>query len=143
MEEGVKPVKIRPAKPGPVISRPVFLTILCLFSFVFFGILSIILFLGVFWSGWITQVTNQYDPPENFTKNQILIYLLAGFLLHALSFAGTILIWKLKRSGYYLLGFSCLVMATIQTYQPEVSISTTGVYIILILLFGIFFRRLH
>ncbi len=141
MEEKIKPVKI--PKAGQAASRPVLLTVFCLFSFVFFSVMSLLFFMGAFWSGWVTRVTNQYTPSEIYTKNQILIIFLAGFLLHLLAFTGTILIWNLRKTGYYLFGLSCLIIASFQSFQPQIAVTTTAIYILLLLFFGIFFRRLH
>jgi hypothetical protein len=136
-------IPFNPPITGPVKSRPVFLTILCLFSYIFFSVLTILFCLGIFWSEWVTRVINQYSHPEIYTKTQILILFFAGFLLHLLAFIGSVLIWNLRKTGYYLLGLSCLIVATLQSFQPQIAVTTTAVYILLLLLFGIFFRRLH
>ena len=141
MNEEIRPIKIQ--ESGQVKSRPVLLSVLCLFSFVFLGMLSIFFFTGMFFSGWITSVTNQYFPKEAIQQSHILIITGAGFLLHLLAIAGSIMIWNLKKTGFYMLGFSCIIITIYQTFRPQISLSTTALYIILILLFGLFFRRLH
>jgi hypothetical protein len=140
MDEEIKPIE--QGQPGPVKSRPVFLTALCLFSFVYFGLLTLLLFLGLFNSGWITGVMNQYLETAGYTKMQTIIVFGAGFLLHGLGFTGILLIWNLRKTGYYLLGLSCLVIAAYQLLNPMTAITSTAAYIIFILLFGIFFNSL-
>ena len=130
-------------EPVQVKSRPVLLTVLCLFSFVYFALLSFLFFIFVFYSGRIAVVRNLYIPEDKFTGSQLLFILVAGFLMHLAAFAGTFLIWFLRRAGFWLLALSCLVMALYQILQPHISLGTTGVYIILIPFFGLFFRRLH
>ncbi|MEI7500966.1 MAG: hypothetical protein WCK84_11020 [Bacteroidota bacterium] len=141
MKEKIRPIK--QPKPVPVTSRPVFLTILCLFSYVFFSILSILFFIGIFWSGWVTNVINQYSPSEIYSKTQIMLIFIAGFLIHLLAFTGSILIWNLRKTGFYLLSLSCLIVAIFQSFQPQIEVTTTAIYILFLPLFGIFFRRLH
>ncbi len=148
MDEGiqpvkVKPVRVKPAKDGPVASRPVFLTLVCLFSFVFFAIMSLLFFAGIFWSKWITSVTNQYAPPGLYALSTIRLIFTGGFLLHALALTGSILMWNLRKAGYYLVALSCILIASFQLIQPQIAVTTTAVYILLLLMFGIFFRRLH
>jgi hypothetical protein len=132
-----------PPKTEPVRPRPVPLTALCLISFVYFAILSLFCLAGLFYSGWITRVTLQYLPMEEYTKTHTLLVSGAGFFLHGLAFTGVLLIWKLRKTGYYMLGLSCLIIAAIQLLIPSTAITSTAIYVIFLLLFGIFFRRMH
>jgi hypothetical protein len=127
----------------PVRTRPLVLTLLCLISFVYFGLLSLLFMAGLFNSAWITSVTNQYLSPADLTKVQTLFFFGAGFILHGFGFTGVLLIWNLRRKGYYFLGISCLLIATYQLLNPLTAISSTATYIILLLLFGLFFKRFH
>jgi hypothetical protein len=141
MEEEVKPDE--PKETLVKRTRPLFLTVLCLFSFVYFGLLSLLYLAGLFNSGWITSVTNQYLPTGNISNAQTLFIFMAGFSLHCLSFTGILLIWNLRKTGYYFLGLSCLVIAAFQLFNPLTAITSIAIYIILVFLFGIFYKRLH
>jgi hypothetical protein len=143
MNEEIKPVEVETGKTKQEKTRPALLSMLCMGSFVYFFLMSLLLFAGLFYSGWITRVTNQYISPENYTKAHTLLIFGAGFFLHGLAFAGIILIWNLRRAGYYFLGLSCLIISTYQLINPSAAISSTAIYIILILLFGIFYNRMH
>jgi hypothetical protein len=138
--------ELKPDEAGITLTfkpRPLLLTILCLVSFVYFALLSLFFFTGLFNAGWITRVTNQYVTTENYSKTQVLLVFGSGFLLHALAFTGTLLIWKLHKAGYYFLGLSCLIIATYQLINPLTAITSTAIYIFLILIFGIFYNRLR
>jgi len=141
MKDKIRPIKT--PKNSPVNSRPFFLTLLCLFSWVFFGLLSILFLTGIFWSAWVTRVTNQYIPSETWSVSQVRLIFAAGFLLHLLAFTGSILIWNMKKTGYYLLAISCLGIAAAQSLQPQIAVSATALYILFILAFGIFYRKLN
>lgn len=130
-------------KPDNHRSRPVILSIFCLFGFVYFALLALLFILATFYSGWITEVTNNYVPAEAATKAQIFLLFFSGALLHLVAFAGLILLWKMRRTGYYLLGVPCLAVACYHLFQPGLSISTTLIYILFIIIFGFFFRRLR
>jgi len=130
-------------KTGPVTPRPVLLTVLCLFSFIFFSLLSLLFFIFVFYSGKIASVRNLYVPEDKYSANHLLILFSAGLLFHLTAFAGTFLLWHRRKAGYYLLAPSCLFIALYQLLQPHTTLGTAGVYIFLIILFGLFFRRLH
>ncbi|MCX6266251.1 MAG: hypothetical protein NTW16_02690 [Bacteroidetes bacterium] len=123
--------------------RPFLLTVLCLISLVYFLLLTIFFTAGLFNAGWITSVMNQYVSGGNLTKTQTVLVFGSGFFLHGLAFAGVILIWNLRKIGYYFLGISCLIAASYQLINPLTAVTPTAIYIGLILVFGFFYRRLH
>lgn len=130
-------------KTGRQQTRPVFLTALCLFSFVYFGLFTALFLLGLFYSETITTVIAQYLPAEIHPSSGVRWIFAGGFLLHLLGFIGSVLVWKLRKSGYYLIAGACLAVAVFQTFRPDISVASTAVYITLLILFGVFFRRLH
>ncbi len=127
----------------PMTKRPFLLTLICLFSFVLFGFISILFFLALFYSGWITEVVNKYTPENMESRTKMLAFILGGFLLHATSLTGTVLLWQMKRKGYIIFAVSGLIITAYQLFQTKISFLTTAVYIVLIILFGIFYKRLR
>ena len=123
--------------------RPILLTVLCLFSFVFYGLISTFLLLAFFFSGWISEVRNSYLPDLTDSKGTIILIIITGLLLHMVSLFGSIKIWYSRKSGYLMLSISSLIIALYQLFSDRISVFTTAVYIILILLFGIYYRRFH
>ena len=136
-------VSVKTTETGLVKPRPVFLSMLCLFAFVYFALLTILFFTCLFYSGTITRVKNLYISDDIFSGKQLLFFFIAGFLLHGIAFAGSVLIWYRRKIGYYFLALSCLILATSQFFQPHIAIGTTGVYVVMIILFGLFFKRLY
>jgi len=124
-------------------NRPVFLTIFCLSAFVFFAIVSVLSLAGIFYSDWITGVTNKYLPEDKYSDAEFRILFISGFLLHTMALLGTILIWRLRKSGYFFTAISCLIIASYQLFNPNFTIASTAVYIITLIGFGLFYRRLH
>ncbi len=140
MTEEIKPVKVGEKQVER--SRPVLLSVLCLFSFIYFGLVAIIFLTSALWSGRIASVVNSYVPEDIFTHSQLLLVFLGGFLINSVTFAGVVLIWRLRRTGYYLLAAGGFSMAAFQLLIPRAALTTTGLYIAMVVLFGIFFRRL-
>lgn len=124
-------------------TRPVLLTVWCLAAFVFFGIFTILHFFGILYNNWIIEVTNQYIPEELNTKTEVRFLFLAGFILHATALAGAVLMWRLRRLGYYLLSVSCLIVSFYQLFQSNFTVASTFLYIFMIIGFGLFYRRFH
>lgn len=123
--------------------RPVLLSVLCIFSFVFYGLISLIFLFALFYSGWIAEVRNKYLPDGTESKDIILLITASGFLLHLISLIGCIKMWYSRKSGYLMLSISTLIIALFQLFSDRISILTTAVYITLIVLFGIYYRRFH
>jgi len=122
--------------------RPVLLTALCLFGMVYFLLISVILVVASFYSGWISEVTNKYAPARLIRPNMMLLIFIAAALLHMVSFAGLVMIWKLKKTGYYLLSIPSFLIACYFLILPEVSPSTVIIYIVFIFAYGFYYRRL-
>jgi hypothetical protein len=120
--------------------RPLFLGLFCIFSFVFSGTLSLLLLLSVFYSGWITDVINQYTL-NSYSKVQLLMIIIGGFILHATAFAGTLKMWKLKKSGYWLFSISILMITVYQLFNHTIPVSYTLLYISLVIFSGFFYRK--
>lgn len=122
--------------------RPFLLTVLCLFSFVFFGLIAVLFLFALLYSGSIADIVLRYAPENSPARITVLFYILGGFLLHALSMAGNILIWRMRRLGYILFGISSLIIAGYQLFATQISPLTTAFYIGLILAFGFFLKKL-
>jgi hypothetical protein len=123
-------------------SRPFLLSLVSVFSFIFFGIITLLFLLALFNVSWILDITEKYLPDSDFSKGKAVFYIIAGFLLHSIALAGIIYIWKGRKTGYYLFSISSILLASFQLLSNKISVLTTAVYISLVLLFGIFYRRL-
>jgi len=118
------------------------LTLAGIVSLVYFGLLSILLLAGMIKSGWIAGVMNHYMAPHQYTGSGTMFFFGSGCILHLLAFAGTVLLLRGRKAGYYMLATACLVIASIQLFNPSTAVSSTALYIFFILIFGFFFRRL-
>jgi hypothetical protein len=138
---------IEPDKPDQTetiaYQRSIFMTLLSLIAFIFFGILSVLFLAGAISSDWISRVTNQYVPEKQYYTTELRMVFLAGFVLHFCSLIGSIVIWRLKKQGYYLLGICCLIIAVYQLLNPYFTAIPAIVYILFLIGFGFFYRRLN
>ncbi|MEI6681454.1 MAG: hypothetical protein WCO44_02440 [Bacteroidota bacterium] len=123
--------------------RPVILSLLVLFSMIYFALLAILFLLCLFYSGDILRVRALYNPGSGFAGSHLYIFFFMSSLLHLVAFAGATLVWKLRKTGYYLFTLSCLLLFTLHLFQPQVSPGSNLAYIILPVLIGLFFTRLH
>jgi hypothetical protein len=123
--------------------RPFFLSLVSVFAFVFFGLISLFFLAALFSSGWITEVRNKYLTERTESKQMIILIIAGGFLLHLVSFIGCIKIWHMRKSGFLMFSISTLILALFQLFSDRISVFTTGVYICFIILFGFYYRKLH
>jgi hypothetical protein len=126
---------------GTSLKPPFLLSLLCVFSFVFFGIISLLFLISLFYSGSIIRIINEYIPERSVAPIQVILIVIAGFLLHSAAFTGTVLMLKMKKTGYILFGISVLIICLYQLFQDKISLFTTLFYIILIILFGLFYKK--
>ncbi|MEI7490404.1 MAG: hypothetical protein WCK92_03335 [Bacteroidota bacterium] len=132
-----------PDTPNPVPrqKRPFFLEVLCIFGWVYFFVFSVLFLAGFFFSGWVSNAINLYTPVNRFSGIEMRLILGAYSLLFILAFTAIILIWKLRRYGYYILGVSCLLLASFHMAFPGLAFSGTIIFIAFLVLFGLYFRR--
>ena len=123
--------------------RPFFLTLLCVFAFAFFGLITLLAFISLFFSGTFRDLINYYVVGEPVTGTGVFSILLLLFILHGSAVAGVILMWRMKRWGYYLFGIPVLSISLYQLFQPEIPVVSTAIQITLVVLFGIFYKRFH
>lgn len=123
--------------------RPFLLTLLCLFSFVFFGLISLLFFIALFWAGTIADMVLRYAPEHSVQRFTVFFYILGGLVLHLSSLTGIILIWNMRRTGYLIFGISSLIISGYQLFASQISMLTTAFYIVLIIIFGVFLKKLR
>ena len=137
-EETIHPLATRPVK-----QRPVLLTALCLFSFIYFALISGFSFACILYSDTINRLRDLYLPGHLYSKSHLLVFFFSAFFLHIAAIIGTLLIWSGRKTGYYILLFSCSVIALCQIFQPQAAVVPTGTYFFLIVIFALFFWRLR
>ncbi|MBE0648879.1 MAG: hypothetical protein IH596_14000 [Bacteroidales bacterium] len=123
--------------------RPLLLSVLCIFSWIYYGIMASVFLLALFYSGWITEVINQYIPDGSWSTAEVSLLFLGLFLLHGVAFAGILLLWKGRYIGYYLFSVPTILITLFHLIRPEISWLTTAVYALLVVLFGVFYRNMR
>lgn len=132
------------AHPSPVNGkRPVLLTALCLFSFVFFGMISLLLVISLFYAGSFGSLLNTYLAGATLNTSGVFLIIASLFIIYAGAFTGILFMWRLRRRGFYLFTGAVLVLVVFQLFSNDFSFLSATILIILLLLFGIFFRKLH
>lgn len=119
------------------------MTLLCCFAFPFFGLISFLLLVSVFYSGFFTDLINTYIAGKPVKAAGVFSILFLLFLLYATAFTGTILMYRMRRLGYYLFGLPMLAVCIYQLFQPDVPALSTGILISLLVFFGAFLKKMR
>ena len=124
--------------------RAMLLKIVCLFSFVLFGIIILFCIAGIFGSAWISEVITHYLPKgSTYSQGSVILVASLGALLHGVAFFGVVRIWSKKRKGYMIFSVASFIITLIFLFSDKISLPTTGVYIFLVIFFGLYYRRFH
>jgi hypothetical protein len=128
----------KPVRP----KRPFFLTLLCLFAIAFFGLISLLILISLLYSGTFRDLINTYIIGEPVTWASVFFILLLLLILYGSSVAGVLLMWRMRRPGYYLFSIPVLAISVFQLLQKEIPVLSTGILIALLVLFGIFIKKM-
>jgi len=123
--------------------RPFVLTLLCIASFVYFGLISLALLFSLFYTGSLRDLLNTYIVGHPVSTFRVFAFLLMLLVMYASAFTGTLFMWKMKRAGYYLFAIPVLAISVYQLFQAEIPVFSTGILITLLILFGLFYKRFH
>ena len=129
--------------PNDISKRPLWLSALCILSWIYYGLLAALFILVLFYTGWVTELVVQYVPDKSWVSGEVILVFLGGCLLHLIAFTGVIYMWNLHRVGYYIFTIPTLLIAAFHLFRPDISWISTAMYILLVALFGIFLRRMN
>lgn len=135
MQETIAPEAIPPK------GRPYLLSLICIFTFTWYFIYTLFFAAGFLFSSWVSKAMEVYSPEKGFNPNMVKASLGILSLLFIGALTGTFLMWRMSRKGYYLFGISSLGIASVQFGFPSFSFAGILVPVILIFLYGLFFRR--
>jgi hypothetical protein len=126
--------------------RPVLLTLLCILSFIGNGFMVILGMAGIFTSGYIARLMEEYSKGyENLGREMLLIFSFSVLLVFGLKLWGVILMFFRRKGGYilYLIPTGLLMILNIvtlfATYHPIVA-GYLVVSIVFIVLYGVFLK---
>jgi hypothetical protein len=83
--------------------RPALLTLLCIFTFVCSGFITLFSFLGILFSGWLAETVKEIVPGlDGMSSAFFIVLFLVLFILFSLSLWGAILMFGLRKGGFVL-----------------------------------------
>jgi len=124
-------------------SRPLGLSLLLIFSFVYNGILALIMLLGLFYPQVIQNILQQYFKQSYISGTTAVMFTIAGVLIFGISFTGLILLWMYKRKGFYFYASAQGIMLIILVFVfHSYDYINIAIALIVLAIFGLYARNM-
>lgn len=124
-------------------SRNLGLSVLLIFSFVYNGILFLILVAGLFYPDLVNDILQQYYKRIYISPTASFLINLSSAMILGISFYGLILLWRFKRKGfYYFAAAQVAILVTLIFVLKSYDWVNTGIIILIIAIFGISSRNM-
>ncbi len=121
--------------------KPIFFSLLCVASFVYNGLIILLLLTAFFFQAYLIEMIREYanyQAPET----SFYVFLISGLLLVGLAFYGVLKMWQLKKAGFYFFLLSnVLVMILLQLFFT-LSLWHLVSTILILFLFWIYAKRM-
>jgi hypothetical protein len=84
--------------------RPTAVTVLCILTFIWSGLMALVSLIGIFASGWFASLLGDYGGGAlgDMAGGILIVIFLISFILWGLSLFGAIKMFGMKKSGYIL-----------------------------------------
>jgi hypothetical protein len=123
--------------------RPVGLTLLLIFSFVYNGILFMLMTTGLLYPEVIREILLQYFPAYTLPFYTAFLFMLGGTLVFALSLVSLVLLWKQRRLGFYLFApAQVVVLSTLVFVLKSYDYVNISIALVILILFGLYSRSM-
>nr|NQU92619.1 hypothetical protein [Bacteroidota bacterium] len=122
---------------------PFGLSLLLIFSFVFNGLLLILLLLGLFYPGIVQKTLLQYYPQIHISITTAFMVNFTGVLLFGISFRGLTLLWRMKKRGFYYYASAQVVMLIVLVFIfRSYDIINIAIAIVFIIIIGLYVKKM-
>ncbi|CAN5400749.1 hypothetical protein BH10BAC1_BH10BAC1_04700 [soil metagenome] len=118
-----------------VISRPKFLSLLCILTFIFTGLMCLSCFITPLTSDMVKQLMVNAPNYDETIMAENLKVIEAGWGYHMLtlvltigSMSGAIMMWKLKKNGFHVYAISNLALLFVPTLVLGIAISWFAIF---------------
>jgi hypothetical protein len=119
------------------------LSVLLIFSFVYNGILLLILIAGLFYPGLVHDTLQQYYKQVYLSGTLAFLINLSAVLVMGMSFYGLILLWQNRKKGFWFFALAqAIVLITLFLVLRSYDWINAGVMIVILIILGISSRSM-
>jgi hypothetical protein len=124
-------------------NRPLGLSLLLIFSFVYNGLLMIVMVAGLIFPDIVQNILQQYYKQIYISGTAAILFTLAGLIVFGISFLGLILLWRYKRRGftYYALAQVILLFALVVILRSY-DYTNIAIALAVLVIFGLYAKNM-
>lgn len=134
------------SKPGEAQKqkgRPLGLSMLLIFSFVYNGLLSLVMLAGLFYPDIVQNILQQYYKQIYISGTTAVLFTLAGTIVFGISFFGLILLWRYKRRGYtYYALAQTIMLFTLVIILRSYDYTNIAIAVVVLVIFGLYAKNM-
>jgi len=121
--------------------RPMFLSLLCIASLVYNGLLILILIAAFFFRNYLTEVIRNYANAKS-PEVSLYVFLFSGLLLAGMAFFGVLKMWQLKKVGFLLFLITNMLIMIALYFFFTLSLWHLILSILMLFIFWIYAKRM-
>lgn len=134
---------VQPPEHEIIKRRPLGLSVLLLFSFVYNGLLLLAMIAALFSVNIVQSILQQYYKHIYISHTSALMFAVTGTLIFGVSFWGLILLWKLKRKGFYFYASAQAVMlASLMFIFKSFDVVNIAIALLVIIIIGLYSKNM-
>lgn len=119
------------------------LSVLLIFSFVYNGILLLILGAGLFYPDLVQDILQQYYKQVYLSGTTTFLINLSAVFIMGMSFYGLVLLWHNKKRGFWYFALAqAIVLVTLFLIMQSYDWINAGVMIVILIILGISSRSM-
>jgi hypothetical protein len=124
-------------------SRPLGLSLLLIFSFVYNGLLMLVMLAGLFYPDIVQNILQQYYKQVYISGTAAVLFTLAGTIVFGISFYGLILLWRYIRRGFtfYALAQSILLFTLVVIFRSY-DYTNIAIALVVLVIFGLYAKNM-
>jgi hypothetical protein len=124
--------------------KPLGLSLLIIFAFVYNGLLLVLMLAGLFYHDIVLNILQQYYPQVYISPTTSLLLTLAGILIFGISFFGLILIWQFRRNGiYYYIPAQLTMLLVLVLLLKSYDYTNIAIAVVVMIIFGLYARDMN
>ncbi len=121
--------------------RPLGLSLLLIFSFVFNGLLTLVMIAGLFYPDIVQSILQEYYKQVYISGFVAILTTLSGAVVFGVSFFGSILLWQFKRRGFfYYASAQAVMLIALVLILKSFDYINIGIALVVIIIFGMYAR---
>jgi len=123
--------------------RPLGLSLLLIFSFVYNGLLMLVMIAGLIFPDIVQRILQQYYKQIYISGTTAILFTVAGTIVFGLSFFGLVLLWRYKRRGftYYALA-QAILLFTLVVILRSYDYTNIAIALAVLVIFGLYAKNM-